>query len=233
MTAQALLFDLDGTLVRTNDAHVEAWLEAFDSLGYRVGRARVAAEIGKGGDLLVPDILGRDADAAHGDQLRRAHGAAFHARIEREGVSLFDGVDRLFEEIRARRLRTALATSASLDDVEHIERLIGRSFASMVDVIATKEDAEVSKPAPDIVRAACAKLGEPPLACAMVGDSLHDARAARAAGAAFIGVTTGYVTATAFLEDGACFAASDLLHLASSLDDALAAAFPSRVRFIH
>ena len=62
-----------------------------------------------------------------------------------------------------------------------------------MDVVATADDAEVSKPAPDIFLAAAAKLGIDPLACAAVGDSLHDASGARRAGAAFVGITTGYV----------------------------------------
>lgn len=231
MTIHALMFDLDGTLVRSNDAHVDAFLEAFDRCGYRVGRARIEAEIGKGGDLLVPAILGADVDEAHGDEIRSAHRDAFRARIEREGVQLYPGVDQLFDAVHARGLRTALATSASREDVELVERLIGRRFASMVDVIATKEDGAVSKPAPHILQAACAKLGEEPLACAMIGDSLHDAGAARRAGVAFIGVATGFVGEAAFYAEGARFTTPDLVRLTASLSEALAATFPSRVGF--
>ena len=57
MTIRAILLDLDGTLIDTNDAHVGAWLDAFKRFDYRVGRARVEGENGKGGDLLVPSVL--------------------------------------------------------------------------------------------------------------------------------------------------------------------------------
>ena len=171
MTLRALLFDVDGTLVDTNEAHVSAWLDAFAELDYRVGHDRLALEMGKGGDLLVTSVLGRDVERLQGDKLREAHGKAFHARIEREGVKLFPGVDELVEAVRAHGLRTAIATSASREDLGRIERLIGRSFATLVDEVATGDDAAISKPAPHVVEAACAKLGEDPLACAMVGDS--------------------------------------------------------------
>jgi beta-phosphoglucomutase-like phosphatase (HAD superfamily) len=61
MALDAMIFDIDGTLVDTNPAHVKAWYEAFVSCGYRVAPDRIAVEIGKGGDLLVSAVLGRQA----------------------------------------------------------------------------------------------------------------------------------------------------------------------------
>jgi len=230
MTIRALLFDLDGTLVRTNDTHVDAWLETFNAFGYRVGRARILPEIGKGGDLLVPSVLGADVEAEHGEAMRKARQDIFRKLVESRGVQLFEGVHRLLDEVRGRELRTALATSASPQDLQLVERLGGCSFRSMLDVVTTADDAAVSKPAPHILEAACEKLGEDPLACAMIGDSVHDASAARAAGVAFIGVTTGYASEADFAAAGARFIVRDLLDLRSSLDRALSAASPSCVQ---
>ncbi len=229
MTLRALLFDVDGTLVDTNEAHVAAWFEAFVQLGYRVGHDRIALEIGKGGDLLVPSVLGRDVERLHGDALRKAHGDAYRARVARDGVKLFPGVDELLEAVGSRGLRAAIATSASRDDLAQIERQIGRTFDSMFDAIANADDAAVSKPAPHVIEAACEKLGEDPLACAMVGDSIHDAGAARAAGAAFVGVTLGFAGEADFQDAGARFIARDLTHLRSSLAKAISAASQGRL----
>lgn len=229
MTLRALLFDVDGTLVDTNEAHVLAWLEAFAAFKFRVGHDRVAAEIGKGGDLLVPAVLGEDADILHGDEMRKAHDEAYLTRIEREGVQLFPGAAEVLSAARGMGLRTAIATSAKRKDLDAIERLIGRSFASMVDVIATGDDVTVSKPAPHVVEAACAALGEDPLACAMIGDSIHDAGAARMAGAAFIGVRSGFASKEDFVHAGARYIAHDIERLRASLPEALAAASPNRV----
>ncbi len=231
MTLRALLFDVDGTLVDTNETHVAAWLAAFAAFDYRVGHDRVAAEIGKGGDLLVGAVLGQDVERRHGDALRDAHRKAYHGRIEREGVTLLPGASALLDAVRARGLRTAIATSSSRDDLALLERALGRSFSSMVDKIATGDEAAVSKPAPHVVEAACALLGEDPLACALVGDSLHDAGAARAAGVAFFGVTTGFARDADFVAAGARFLARDLVHLSASLPRALHAASPGRLVF--
>ena len=61
MALDALIFDVDGTLVDTNGLHIEAWQRAFASMGYKVAADRIFVEVGKGGDTLVPSILGPEA----------------------------------------------------------------------------------------------------------------------------------------------------------------------------
>jgi beta-phosphoglucomutase-like phosphatase (HAD superfamily) len=79
----AVLFDLDGTLVDTNDLHVRAWHAALRAHGFGVAPDRIAVEVGKGGDQLVPDLLGEGAEREAGEPLRRAHGEAFAQRSPR------------------------------------------------------------------------------------------------------------------------------------------------------
>jgi HAD superfamily hydrolase (TIGR01509 family) len=231
MTPRALLLDIDGTLVDTNEVHVAAWRLAFAGLGYRVGHDRIAREMGKGGDRLIADVLGDDVERAHGEALRAAHREAFRIRIERDGVAFFPGVVPLLHALRAHGVRTAIATSSSHDDLDLLEAHLGCTFGAMVDKIATGDDAAVTKPAPHVVEAACRVLGEDPLACALLGDSLHDAGAARAAGVAFLGVTSGFVDEAGFRAAGARFVARDLGHLTGALPRALHAASPGHVRF--
>lgn len=231
MTLRALLLDVDGTLVDSNEAHVLAWLEAFKAFEYRVGHARIAEEIGKGGDLLVPDVLGKDVDEKEGEELRKAHDDFYKKRIEREGAKLFPGVDELLRAIKKAGLATAIATSSGKAGLELLEKAIGRKFASMVDKVATGDDAEVSKPAPHVVEAACEMLGVDPLAVALVGDSLFDTGAARRAGAASIGVVQGFVTKEQLVEVGARFIAKDLKQLCAELPQALAACSQGKIKF--
>jgi HAD superfamily hydrolase (TIGR01509 family) len=231
MTPRALLLDIDGTLVDTNEMHVAAWRLAFAGFNYRVGHDRIADEIGKGGDLLIADVLGRDVERLHGEALRAAHKEAFRLRIERNGVVFFPGVVPLLQALRGHGVRTAIATSSSREDLALLEEHLGCSFSSMVDKVATGDDVAVSKPAPHVVEAACTMLGEDPLACALLGDSIHDADAARAAGVAFLGVTSGVVDEAEFRAAGARFVAHDLGHLIGSLPTALHAASPGHVAF--
>ena len=77
MPIEGILLDLDGTLVDTNAMHVQGWMRAFESRGYHVAADRLAIEIGKGGDMVVPWVLGKEADAKDGKALRKAQPEEF------------------------------------------------------------------------------------------------------------------------------------------------------------
>jgi beta-phosphoglucomutase-like phosphatase (HAD superfamily) len=72
MALDGMIFDLDGTLVDSNAAHVEAWGRAFARHGFKVAPDRIFIEIGKGGDKVVPHLLGKEADEKDGKALRAA-----------------------------------------------------------------------------------------------------------------------------------------------------------------
>src|SRR3712207_126011 len=77
MNLEAVIFDMDGTLVDTNATHVEAWRRAFERGGFSVRTERILPEVGKGGDMLVPAILGEPVEREHGETLRRYNGEEF------------------------------------------------------------------------------------------------------------------------------------------------------------
>jgi HAD superfamily hydrolase (TIGR01509 family) len=216
-----MIFDLDGTLVDTNPAHVEAWRKAFKRFGYDVPTERIVPEIGKGGDKLVPSILGPAAEKRHGEALRRAQKEEFLALARRVRFRVFPGVPELFRALKNRGIRTALATSS---DDKHLDATLasaGIDLRSMADVVVTKSDAGASKPDPDVVVVAVEKLGLSPSQCAMVGDTVYDAQACQAAGVVFIGVLSGGSSEAALLEAGARAIFRDVAHLLVELDRAL------------
>lgn len=218
---KGMIFDIDGTLVDTNAAHVEAWRRAFKRYGYDVPTERIMIEIGKGGDKLVPSILGEEAEKRHGDALRRAQKDEFLAIAKREHFRVFPGVPELFRALKNRGIRTALATSS---DDKHLDATLasaGIDLRSMVDVVVTKTDAGSSKPDPDVVVAAVEKLGLSPAQCAMIGDTVYDAQACLAAGVVFIGVLSGGTSEAALLEAGARAVFHDVAHLLVELDRVL------------
>jgi len=224
---RGMIFDVDGTLVDTNPAHVDAWRRAFKRFGYDVPTERIVVEIGKGGDKLVPSILGEPAEKRHGDALRRAQKEEFLAIAKREHFRVFPGVPELFRALRNRGIRTALATSS---DDRHLDATLasaGIDLRSMADVVVTKSDAGSSKPDPDVVVAAVEKLGLSPAQCAMVGDTIYDAQACQAAGVVFIGVLSGGSSEPALLEAGARAVLRDVAHLLVELDRALEIVSPA------
>jgi HAD superfamily hydrolase (TIGR01549 family) len=218
---RGMIFDVDGTLVDTNPAHVEAWRRAFQRFGYDVPTGRIVVEIGKGGDKLVPSILGEEAEKRHGEALRRAQREEFLAIAKRQHFRVFSGVPELFRALKNRGIRTALATSS---DDKHLDATLASAridLRSMADVVVTKSDAEASKPAPDVVVAAVEKLGFSPALCAMVGDTVYDGQACQAAGVVFLGVLSGGSSEAALLEAGARAVFRDVGHLLVELDRAL------------
>jgi HAD superfamily hydrolase (TIGR01549 family) len=216
-----MIFDIDGTLVDTNPAHVEAWGRAFKRFGYEVPTERIVLEIGKGGDKLVPSVLGKEAEKRHGDGLRRAQKEEFLAIAKRVHFRVFPGLPELFRALKNRGIRTGLATSS---DDKHLDATLasaGIDLRSLADVVVTKSDAGASKPDPDVVVVAVEKLGLSLAQCAMVGDTIYDAQACQAAGVAFIGVLSGGSSEAALLEAGARVVFRDVAHLLVELDRAL------------
>lgn len=225
-----MIFDIDGTLIDSNPAHVEAWVQAFARLGYKVAADRISVEIGKGGDKLVPSILGASADRKDGDRLRDAQKEAFLALAKRTRLRVFPQARELLAELRRRGLRTALATSSSGEQLDGLFASAGIDFRELVDQTTSADDAAASKPSPDIVEAALGKLGLAPGECAMAGDTVYDAEACRAAGVTCLGVRSGGNDPATLLRAGARGVWRDTADLLQHLDQALDIASPGEAR---
>lgn len=189
MTLQAVLFDVDGTLIDSNEYHARAWHDAMAHFGARVSLADVRAQIGKGADNLMPALLDADFIRAHGEALRNYRGMLFE-RDYLDRTRPFPGVRPLFERIAAAGPRITLASSGTKDEVAHHLDLIG--CADLVSSTTSADDAERSKPDPDIFVAALAKLGDvSPAQAVVIGDSPYDMQAAKAIGLRTIGFRSG------------------------------------------
>ena len=221
MAVRGIIFDIDGTLVDTNLAHVEAWRRAFQRLGYDVPTEQIVPQIGKGGDLLVPAVLSEDAEKRHGDALRKAQKEEFLTIAAQERFRVFPSVPELFEALRKRKIRTALATSSDKKHLKATCDSAGIDLPSLADVLVTKDQAEASKPEPDLVIVAWEKLALPPTECAMVGDTIYDAQACQGAGVVFLGLESGGTSAETLMEAGARAVWSDTGQLYADLDHAL------------
>jgi len=226
MALDAVIFDLDGTLIDTNPAHVEAWRRAFEACGYKVPPDRIAVEIGKGGDFLVSAVLGQSAEKEHGERLRKLSADAFLDVAREQHFRLMSGAEELLARLRERGLRLALATSSKVKHLKATWDSLGLDLTKRFDAVINADDAERTKPAPDLVHAALDKLGLFPAQCAMVGDTPYDGQACTQAGVACLAVLCGGNSAGPLLRAGARGVWRDPADLAAHLDEALRVASP-------
>jgi HAD superfamily hydrolase (TIGR01549 family) len=230
MALDAMIFDIDGTLIDSNPAHVEAWQLAFEGRGYRIAADRIEVEIGKGGDRVVPDLLGTEADERDGDALRQAQPREFAKIGKAQGLRSFPRAVELLRELRGRGIKVVLATSSNGEQFKALTEAAGVDLTTECDAMTTADDARESKPAPDIVAAAVKKVGLSPAQCAMVGDTLYDMQAAKHAGVIGLGVLTGYQSAQTLKEAGARAVWRDVGEVLRKLDEVLRVASPAPIQ---
>lgn len=185
---QAVLLDVDGTLVDSNEAHVHAWLEALAGAGYAVPPSLVRPLIGMGGDRLIETLTGWPRDSEQATHLSSERSRIFRDRWLHT-VRPLVGSRRLLLRLGDRGYHYALATAAKTEELEPLLEIA--DIADLCPIRTTSSDVDDSKPAPDIVEAALARLPAERSRTVMVGDTPYDLRAAQGAGLAFIGVTTG------------------------------------------
>jgi HAD superfamily hydrolase (TIGR01509 family) len=184
-----VIFDVDGTLVDSVDLHAEAWQKAFARFGKQIPYDDVRYQIGKGGDQLMPVFLSREELEKFGEELEKYRGELFK-REYLPRVKGFPKVRELFERVRADGKTIALASSAKGDELSTYKRIA--NVADIVEEETSKDDAERSKPHPDIFVAALELLGNPPPAeVFVVGDTPYDAEAAGKAGLRTLGFLCG------------------------------------------
>jgi len=188
MTPFAIILDVDGTLVDSNDAHAQAWVAAFNEAGLDVSYDRVRRAIGMGGDKLMPHVAGIDEDSREGSRISQRRGEIFREQYLPD-VAPFPRVRDLVLRFVADGCTVVIASSAQSDELDQLLKIAG-----IADLIATKSsssEAKRSKPDPDIVYSALQKSGAPAERAIMLGDTPYDVEAAVRAGVAIVGVESG------------------------------------------
>jgi HAD superfamily hydrolase (TIGR01509 family) len=168
----AVLLDIDGTLIDSNGAHASAWERAFKEHGVEVDPGVVRRAIGMGGDQLMPQVSGIDEDSPLGRQIAERRKQIFWNELL-STVRPLPEADRLVNTRKERGLVVVAATSAAGDELHRLLDIAGVTLDG-----TSKDDAEQSKPEPDIVHAALARAGVRPDEALMIGDTPYDIDAA-------------------------------------------------------
>jgi membrane protein len=214
MTIEAVLFDIDGTLVDSNEQHVNAWAFAFCEEGHPQELDDIRAQIGKGGDLLVPELL-PDVDDAVRKRISTRQGDRFKD-MYLDNVRAFEGAAELIKRVHASGRKVVLASSAKQDELEHYVGLLG--VKSLITATTSIDDVETSKPEPDIFGVALEKISVEPSNAIVVGDTIYDVDAALRAGIATVGVTSGPFDERQLKEAGAIAVFADVAFILRNFD---------------
>jgi HAD superfamily hydrolase (TIGR01549 family) len=217
----AYIFDIDGTLVDSNELHVDSWDRSFRHFGKKFSREALRAQIGKGSDQYLPEFLTPEEIKRFGKELDQYRSQLFRKEY-RPRVPPFPKVRELFQRMRDDHKRIVLASSGKEEDTEYyIKDLL--KIDDLIEGYTCADDADRSKPAPDIFTAALDKLGEmSPADAITVGDTRFDIEAAGKAGMATIGLLCGGTAENVLRETGAIAVYRDPADMLANYDGLLA-----------
>ena len=171
---RTVLLDIDGTLIDSNDGHARAWVDSLRAHGYVVPFERVRPLIGMGGDKVLPELTGLDPESGEADRMGATRSELFLTR-ELPTLQPTRGARALLERMLAEGFALVVATSAKEDEVHALLERAG--VADLIELASSADDAERSKPDPDIVQAAL-RLGRSQAAhSVMIGDTPYDVEA--------------------------------------------------------
>jgi len=175
---KGIIFDIDGTLVDSNDAHAESWVDTFAEAGYNVPFDVVRPLIGMGADKLLPKTIGVSSESDIGRKLTKRRSEIFEEKYL-PTLRPLPGARDLVLRVRSDGLKPLVATSAK--DKQMKSLLKAAHVEDLMEERATASDAKRSKPDPDIVHAAIEESGVPANELLMIGDTPYDIEAAQRA----------------------------------------------------
>lgn len=186
---KGVLLDIDGTLLLSNDAHANSWVEAFDYYSYSVKFEHVRCLVGMGSDKLIPQLIPElSAESGTGAQINEYQSQLFLSKYA-PSLQPAPGSRELVQQLLKFNLKLLIATSAKQQELSTL--LKAAQVDDLLTEATTSDDAENSKPDPDIVHAALKKIGLPPEQVIMIGDTPYDIEAAGRAGVQVIALRCG------------------------------------------
>ena len=183
----AIVFDVDGTLIHSNSAHAEAWAQALTEHGFPHEADQIRPLIGMGSDKLLPAVARLEVESPQGDAILARKKTLFDERLPH--LQPTRGARALLTFLRDQGKTLVVATSADEEEMHAI--LEQARVADLIPRRTSSDDADRSKPDPDIVKAALTRARTPASGAVMIGDTPYDIEAARRAGVDCVALRCG------------------------------------------
>lgn len=216
MRVRGVLFDVDGTLVDSGYLHAIAWWQAIRMQSRDVPMAQIHRSVGMGADVIIPHLLG-EVDDDEQSELTAAHDSIYSTYWP--ALRLLPGAREVVMHAHDSGLVTVLASSAAERELNVTRALL--DLDDYLDHATSSDDAESSKPAPDLVNAALRKAKLDASDTLFVGDAVWDISASAKAGVPCIGLECGGTSAAELREAGAAHTFKDCADLLAHWDEAL------------
>ena len=214
LAPKAVLFDIDGTVVDSNYLHVDAWQQAFQTLGVDVEAWLIHRSIGQDAGELLTSLVG-EKDAAWITRAKDLHAENYKALAPR--LRLLPGARELLDILDAEGVIVVLATSAPQEELDILLELLDSD--DVIHATTNADDVSVAKPSPEIVDVALHRAGVAARDAVFVGDSEWDIEAASRAGVRSFGVLTGGIAGDLLMRAGAERVFAGPADLLDRLDD--------------
>ncbi len=185
---KGILFDIDGTLIDSNDAHVKSWGEAFAESNFEINYDSIRKKIGMGSDHLIPELIKVSKESQLGRTIDKRHGEIFRTKYL-PFVKSFPGAKELLQSLKTKGFKLIVASSSSGIDLNEILKI--DSLINYFDNLNIPTSDTHSKPDPDIILNALSKGTLNKENAIMIGDTQYDIEAAKRAGVKTIAFTCG------------------------------------------
>lgn len=216
---QAVIFDIDGTLMDTFSAYYTVFTRGTEKYGLGpIPREDLRKYLAEGQSLrtilerLFPKSTGEETFAACREDILR-----LFKELEVQEVRPFPGVDGLFRTLRGKGLKIGIATGRMSSVEDEWVRFRRAGLAECIGAIVTSREVPSRKPEPDVLVECARRLEVPPAACIVIGDTIVDIEAAKRAGAIAVVVTTGHEDEDRLVEAGAGLVLASLDRLVDHL----------------
>ena len=213
---KAILCDLDGTLVDSNALHAEAWRQTFEKFGIHVSFDQALHQIGKGGDNILPVFVPKEDLDRLSKPIKDYRKRLFEEKFL-DKVKPFPGARELLLKMKAAGLRIAVSSSSDKTDLAKLKEIA--SITDLVEEETSSDDAERSKPEPDIFQATLDRLAIDPREALALGDTPWDIEAAGKAGVATVAVTSGGWKEDELRQAGALEVYKDVAQLSQQFEE--------------
>ena len=189
MPLSAVIFDFDGVVIDSHEAHERSWFLLAEELGQTLTRETFVSTFGQRNESILP-FLGwaEEGDRERIQQLGDRKEVLYREILRADGIAPLPGVVALLEDLKKEGIPCAIGTSTPRANVECVLELT--SLGSFFNDIAASEDVSRGKPDPEVFLKAAAKLGADPASCVVIEDAHVGIRAAKAAGMKSVAVTT-------------------------------------------